>query len=281
MPAAVCVEALLLELARALPDHADGVEILVDCEPRRLAVSVDGAGQIEACCRHLLASALTGARAREIDLSVRADLRGETPMIYLSMRKILAATGECDSAIGPRVHSELHRGGAATRAVLLARRDGRENRFTVALEIPFAVHPEPAPSVGPPVRVLVSDANPRARRVLRRQLERRGFEVAEAGRAIEVIAAIDPLAGPEPPDWVLIDEGLLRSADAGRGLLAAVEAVVPAERIRLLSNRRARRAGGARCLAKPVGSEDLQLSPAVVSVPDRNAAAERPYSLSL
>lgn len=279
----VCVEPRLLELVRGLPEAADGVEIVVDCEPPGLAVTPARAERLERCCRNLLASALLGAGAREIDLCLRADLEGGAPVIYVSMRRI-AAEAEAPAGAGPRrfVHSERHLLRDSDNAILLARRDGAERRLTLALDMPFEIVAEPPSPAALATRVLVADDNPRVRRVARRLLERRGFEVAEANGAVALLAELDPQRRAAPPDWVLIDEGWLRPEDHnGRGLLPAVEAAMPAGRVVLLSDRRGRWIGGHRRLAKPFGGEELQTSLGAGSPPERNVAAEMPYSLSL
>lgn len=279
----VCVEPRLLDLVRALPAAGDGVEVVVDCEPPGLAVGSAEIGTLERCCRLLLDSALAGAPAREVDLSVRADRRGEAPMICLSMRKILADAGAPEAGDEGRIaQRELDLVQGGTRAILVARRVGLEKRLSVALAMPFETLAEPAPTLGTPTRVLVADDSAQVRRVVRRLLERRGFEVAEAAGAVDLLAALDPLRCAVAPDVVLVDEDWLRPDPAtGSALANAVEAVVPAERVVRLSNRRAQRTGAARRLVKPLGGDELQASLGAGSPPARKAEAEIPYSLSL
>jgi CheY-like chemotaxis protein len=283
LPAAVRVEPRLVELVDALPAAVDGVEIVVDCEPPRLAFAPERVERLARCARRLLDSALAGAEARQIDLCVRADYRGEAPMIYLSLRMVAADGHARRGAVTPgraRHERSLVRGSG--KAILLSRREGDESRLTLALEMPFEVEAELPRTTVLATRVLVADDNARVRKVARRLLERRGFEVAEATGAIALLAELDPQRAGPAPDWVLVDEGWLRPADgAGRGLLTAIEAAVPVDRIVLLSGRRCRFGSRHRRLAKPFGDDQIQASLDDGSVPARNVEAERPYSLSL
>lgn len=70
---------------------------------------------------------------------------------------------------------------------------------------------------GPPVRLLVADGDPSLRRVLRRALQARGYQVALAnttGTALE-------LAGDEHPDLIVLDLSLPGVIDAIRALRQA------------------------------------------------------------
>jgi CheY-like chemotaxis protein len=280
---AIPVESYLLQEVRSLSALLAGVEVVVDCEPPGVALIPARARRLVRCSRHLMKSVLRAGGVREIDLTVRADARSGSPMIFLSVRAI---GNEADPGVsGPARDAASHRRQRLThdskRAMLLSRRDGGEQRLTLALELPFEILPDPQSPAPPGSRVLVADDNSRVRRVARRMLERRGFEVAEAPGAIALLAELDPHRPSARPDWLLVDEGWLRPADArGRGLMSAVEAAMPADRVVVLSNRTSVAATRHPRVAKPFGGAELQFSLVAMS-PERKLEAEVPYSLSL
>lgn len=262
---------LVAELRIATADRA-GLEAVVDCAPVGLALSPDRARRLARCARHLLREAVAGTGAREVDLTVRAERRAGAPVVYVSVRTVdetepSPAGRRRDLARRePRRQLVQEKGSA----LLLARCEGRERRLTLALEMPFEVLADrevPGPTAE---RVLVADDNPRVRRVARRILERCGFSVAEVPGAIALLAELDPHRAMAPPDWLLVDEGWLKPVDAaGRGLLPALEATMPAERVVVLSSRCAAESAGRRCVAKPFGGAELQSTLATVPAPAR------------
>ncbi len=280
---AIPVESYLLEEVRSLSALLAGVEVVVDCEPAGVALLPARGRRLVRCTRHLLKSVLRAGGVREIDLTVRADARSGSPMLFLSVRAIgdEAQPGVADTAREAAPHRRQRLAFESKRAMLLSRRDGAEQRLTLALEMPFEIFPDPQWPARPGSRVLVADDNSRVRRVARRMLERRGFEVAEAPGAIALLAELDPHRSSARPDWLLVDEGWLRPADArGRGLISAVEATMPADRVVVLSNRASGATARHLRIAKPFGGAELQFSLAAGS-PERKLEAEVPYSLSL
>ncbi|HZT64519.1 MAG TPA: response regulator [Acidimicrobiales bacterium] len=80
-----------------------------------------------------------------------------------------------------------------------------ETSLAVALPSTADLHPRP------PIRVVVADPSPEARRTLRQHLEASDrFSVIEAGSGPEALAALSDLH----PDWVLVD----LDADDSEGL---------------------------------------------------------------
>jgi DNA-binding response OmpR family regulator len=71
-----------------------------------------------------------------------------------------------------------------------------------------------AATAGPPARLLLADGDPSLRRVLRRALQARGYQVALADTADTALE----MAGQDPPDLVVLDLGLPGVIDAIRAL---------------------------------------------------------------
>jgi hypothetical protein len=139
-----------------------------------------------------------------------------------------------------------------------------------------------------PLRLLVADDNPRARRALARLGGVAGFRVDLASGPLDLLRSIDPdETNASTPDLLLLDESWLAGESEGaRCLAAAIEAALPPERV-LLMTAEAEPPGaphaGWRRLCKPLDRAALQEAFEVGSPAGsaRKVEAESPYSLSL
>jgi hypothetical protein len=284
----IAIDALLVEACRERRAALEGIETLVDPDPAALRIGPADGRRLARCVSVLLDVALAAEQVAELDLSVRRSGEEEGASLILAVR-VFAREGE-EPVGGARegelvrvAHLHAQRSGGA---LLVSSREGRERRFTLALDMrswsPRAAGPTPDSP-----RMLIADDNPRARRALARLAGVAGFRVDTAPGALDLLRSIDPdETNARTPDVLLLDESWLAGDSEGaRGLAAAVEAALPAKRVFLLTAGAVAPPDGAaawRRLAKPIDGAALQpvFEVGSAAVSERKLAAERPYSLS-
>ncbi len=284
------VEDLLVELCRRRGAALAGVEVIVDCDPPGLLIAAEDVRKLNGSLALLVDSALAGPELAEVDISARPAGSEEAPLLMVSIRAV--ARGEEEGSPVPlRDPEEL----ALTRllvertggTLLMAQREGGVRRLTLGLGVRWKQgRPVLRLAGGRSLRAVIADDSAMLRRVARRLLERRGYDVVEAPGTSALIAHLDAEGGEgRRPDVVLVDRGWIdQAADGGVGLVEAIEKTVSARRVVLLEPAGSPERSpveGFRGLDKPFGLAALQ----EVLDPEgddgsRNDEAERPNSLS-
>jgi CheY-like chemotaxis protein len=284
----VPVERLLVEACRRRAAALVGVEVSIDCEAPGLRALDDDLGKLTRSVDLLFEAALGRSKPAELHVAARAAGSEDSPLLVVSIRS-RAWPSEADAPDTGAEDLELASRFAERTGgtMLLSQSTLGERRLTVGLEVRWLVACPGRPSRPEALtqRVVVADDNAPNRRIARRQLERLGFQVYEAPGPLALLAHLDPdeTCGIAP-DWVLLDEDWLRRGDDGEGLRAAIEAIVPPERLVILGGCGAAAPLAAAGLARitkpfdPTALQEILESPAAWSV--RKPAGDSPYSFN-
>lgn len=261
------VEELLVEACRTMAPELAAPDLVIDCDPPRLTVAASEAPRVARCAVRLLEAVLTGRPPLEIDLTAKLASVARPPLLLLSIRALGDEGGvAAESGLAELGRTRVARlAGEQTCATLVVSRPGaHEVRLSLALEIAAGCPTGrlQAPFGQPRPRVVIAEANPRARRAARRRLESAGYAVDEAARPLELVAQLDPVAhGGIAPAFVLLDERWIGRGPLGRrGLVDLVEASVESRRVVLLGDRSGRSSAAPaawRRLERPFAAAEL------------------------
>lgn len=285
----VPVERLLVDACRRRAAGLVGVEVSVNCEAAGLRALDDDLGKLTRSVDLLFEAALGRSKPAELHVAARAAGTEEAPLLVVSIR---CRTWPSDADAPDNSAEDLELASRFAErtggTMLLSQATVGERRLTVGLEVRWLVAcpGRPARTEALAQRVLVADDNATTRRTARRLLERYGFQVSEAPGPLALLSHLDPEeTRGRGPDWVLLDEDWLRRGDDGEGLRAAIEAIVPTERLVMLGGCGAAAplaASGLARLTKPFDPAALQdLLESAPAAPSRKPTADNPYCLSL